>query len=91
MATTAVNFSTGNGISLATALGVNTVDMDKAGWIDPADPENTSKTLVAELMRGIGGILLNDTGARFCNELGKKAYVTEQILSHNPVFAKEGV
>jgi flavocytochrome c len=96
MATTAGNFSTGDGIALATALGANTVDMDKVqihptGWVDPADPENTSKTLAAELMRGVGGILLNDTGARFCNELGTRAYVTEQMLSHNPVFAKEGV
>jgi flavocytochrome c len=96
MATTAGNFSTGDGIALATALGANTVDMDKVqihptGWIDPVDPENTSKTLAAELMRGVGGILLNDTGARFCNELGTRAYVTEQMLSHNPIFAKEGV
>jgi flavocytochrome c len=96
MSTTAGDFSTGDGISLATALGASTVDMDKVqihptGWIDPTDPDNTSKTLAAELMRGVGGILMNDKGARFCNELGNRAYVTEQMLSHNSVFAKEGV
>ena len=92
MSTTAGNFSTGDGINLASSLGASTIDMDKVqihptGWVDPADPENTSKVLAAELMRGVGGLLLNATGERFCNELGTRAYVTDQMLSHNPVYA----
>ena len=39
-------------------------------------------------MRGVGGILINDKGERFCNELGTRAYVTDQMLSHNPEYAK---
>jgi flavocytochrome c len=95
MPTTAGAFSTGDGVSLATALGVGTVDMDQVqvhptGWVDPADPENTSKVLAAELMRGVGGILINNKGDRFCNELGTRAYVTEKMLSHDESFAQTG-
>jgi flavocytochrome c len=94
MAATAGPFSTGDGISLATSLGAGTVDMDKVqvhptGWVDPKDPTNPSKILAAELMRGVGGILINSEGNRFCNELGTRAYVTDQMLSHDPYYAKE--
>ncbi|KAL7570466.1 hypothetical protein ACA910_004251 [Epithemia clementina (nom. ined.)] len=93
MPTTAGAFSTGDGITLATALGANRVDMDKVqvhptGWVDPAEPDKTSKILAAELMRGVGGILINDQGQRFCNELGTRAYVTDAMLSHNPEYAR---
>jgi len=72
MAATAGDFSTGDGIGLATYLGAGTVDMDKVqihptGWVDPSDPTNPSKVLAAELMRGVGGILMNNKGKRFCN------------------------
>ena len=64
MPTTAGDFSTGDGVRLATSLGAGMVDMDKVqihptGWVDPKDPDNTSKTLAAELMRGVGGVLIN--------------------------------
>jgi len=93
MPTTAGAFSTGDGIGLATVLGAGRVDMDKVqvhptGWVDPAEPEKKSKILAAELMRGVGGILMNDQGERFCNELGTRAYVTSQMLSHNPEYAQ---
>jgi Endoplasmic Reticulum Oxidoreductin 1 (ERO1)/FAD binding domain len=57
---TAGSFSTGDGVTLATALGAATRDMDKVqihptGWVDPADPDNPTKILAAELMRGVGG------------------------------------
>jgi len=92
MAATAGAFSTGDGISLATALGAGTVDMEKVqvhptGWVDPRDPSNPSKILAAELMRGVGGVLINSEGDRFCNELGTRAYVTDRMLSHDPYFA----
>ena len=69
MAATAGDFSTGDGISLATALGAGTVDMEKVqvhptGWVDPSDPTNPSKVLAAELMRGVGGMLINSEGKR---------------------------
>jgi flavocytochrome c len=95
MPTTAGAFSTGDGISLALELGAGTVDMDKiqvhpTGWVDPADPDNTSKVLAAELMRGVGGILVNSDGQRFCNELGTRAYVTKKMLEHDANFQKTG-
>jgi len=95
MPTTAGPFSTGDGVRLATSLGAGMVDMDKVqvhptGWVDPADPENTSKILAAELMRGVGGLLMNKNGERFCNELGTRAYVTDKMLAHNAKYNATG-
>jgi flavocytochrome c len=92
MPTTAGAFSTGDGISLATTLGAGIVDMEKVqihptGWVDPKDPDNKSKILAAELMRGVGGVLINSQGKRFCNELGTRAYVTDKMLSHDAHYA----
>eukprot|EP00934_Nitzschia_sp_Nitz4_P005122 Nitzschia sp. Nitz4//scaffold25_size161228//17957//21361//NITZ4_002415-RA/size161228-processed-gene-0.178-mRNA-1//-1//CDS//3329544541//5112//frame0 len=92
---TAGGFSTGDGISLATGLGAVTRDMEKVqihptGWVDPTDPKNPTKTLAAELMRGVGGILVNKEGNRFCNELGTRAYVTDKMLHHSKSYAKSG-
>mmetsp|Transcript_23652 Transcript_23652/g.26978 ORF Transcript_23652/g.26978 Transcript_23652/m.26978 type:complete len:1247 (+) Transcript_23652:298-4038(+) len=91
MPATAGGFSTGDGISLATAAGAGLVDMEKVqihptGWVDPTDPYNPNKILAAELMRGVGGILINDEGKRFCNELGTRAYVTDMMLSHDEYY-----
>jgi succinate dehydrogenase/fumarate reductase flavoprotein subunit len=91
MPTTAGAFSTGDGVRLATSLGAAMVDMDKVqihptGWVDPSDPDNTSKILAAELMRGVGGVLINKSGERFCNELGTRAYVSDRMLSHNAAY-----
>ena len=92
---TAGSFSTGDGITLATALGASTRDMDKVqihptGWVDPKDPSNPTKVLAAELMRGVGGILINGFGERFCNELGTRAYVTDRMLQHDPYYKSNG-
>ncbi|KAL3937929.1 MAG: hypothetical protein SGARI_001940, partial [Bacillariaceae sp.] len=78
-------FSTGDGITMAEALGAGTVDMDKVqihptGFVDLEDASNPSKILCAELMRGVGGILLNVDGKRFCNELGTRDYVTGKMM-----------
>lgn len=95
MPATAGAFSTGDGITLAKALNAGMVDMDKVqlhptGWVDPKDPDDTSKILAAELMRGVGGILINKNGKRFCNELGTRAYVTNKMLSHDQRFSETG-
>ena len=92
---TAGAFSTGDGIGLATSLGAAIRDMDKVqihptGWVDPTDPTNPTKILAAELMRGVGGVLIDESGKRFCNELGTRAYVTNQMLKHDDEFAKTG-
>jgi len=70
MPATAGSFSTGDGIGLATTVGAGLVDMEKVqvhptGWVDPKDPSNPNKILAAELMRGVGGVLINAEGARY--------------------------
>lgn len=96
MPATAGSFSTGDGIGLATSVGAGLIDMEKVqvhptGWVDPKDPLNPNKILAAELMRGVGGVLINAEGARFCNELGTRAYVTDMMLSHDAYFAAHHV
>ncbi|GMH80576.1 hypothetical protein TL16_g08603, partial [Triparma laevis f. inornata] len=96
MPATAGDFSTGDGISVATALGAAVVDMDKVqlhptGWVDPSDPTAGTKTLAAELMRGVGGVLLNTKGERFCNEVSTRSNVTHHMLLHDAKYAETGV
>jgi flavocytochrome c len=92
---TAGGFSTGDGITMAMDLGAATRDMDKiqihpTGWVDPKDPTNPTKILAAELMRGVGGILFNKKGKRFCNELGTRAYVTDKMLQSDSHYLSTG-
>jgi succinate dehydrogenase/fumarate reductase flavoprotein subunit len=84
--TTAGSFSTGDGIDLAVSMGASLIDMDKVqvhptAWIDPSDPENGSKILAAELLRGVGGILMLRNGTRFCNELSTRKDISDRMLS----------
>jgi flavocytochrome c len=93
MPATAGPFSTGDGITLATSLGAGLRDMEKVqihptGWVDPADPNNPNKVLAAELLRGVGGILINKEGKRFCNELGTRAYIADKMMSHDAHYAE---
>merc|ERR1712129_148575 len=62
------------------------VQVHPTGWVDPTDPSNPGKVLSGELMRGVGGILINRSGKRFCNELGTRAYVTDKMFSHNSYY-----
>jgi flavocytochrome c len=84
---TAGAFSTGDGIALATALGASVRDMEKVqlhptGFVDPNHRDNPNKVLAAELLRGVGGILIDKrTGQRFCNELGTRSYISNRMLS----------
>ena len=87
------DFSTGDGIRIATSLGAGTCQMDKVqvhptGFVDPSNPTSNSKFLCAELLRGLGGILLNSKGERFCNELGTRSYVTDKMFEHESHYAQ---
>ena len=44
------------------------------------------KFLAAEALRGVGGIVLDATGNRFCNELGRRDYVTGEMWKNKPPF-----
>ena len=50
------------------------------GIVDPKDPLNPTKFLAPEALRGCGGLLLNQKGERFVNELGLRDHVTGKIF-----------
>lgn len=77
-------WSTGDGIFLGSDINAQLVDMNKiqvhpTGFIDPMDPLNQTKYLAAEMLRGVGGILLNIKGERFCNELGYRSHIFQKM------------
>ncbi|ORC82533.1 putative NADH-dependent fumarate reductase, partial [Trypanosoma theileri] len=81
-------WATGDGVKLASALGVKLVDMDKVqlhptGLINPKDPANRTKFLGPEALRGSGGILLNKKGERFVNELDLRSVVSQAIIKQD--------
>ncbi|KAG9408144.1 hypothetical protein AC1031_021389 [Aphanomyces cochlioides] len=85
-ATTNGPWATGDGLSLACALGAPLVDTDKVqlhptGLIDPKDRHKSTRFLAPEGLRGAGGILLNIEGHRFVNELATRKVVSDAILS----------
>jgi len=69
---------------MSTAIGANPVDMKNVqvhptGLVDPNEPDAKVKFLAAEALRGVGGLLLNADGKRFCDELGTRDYVTGEM------------
>jgi len=83
--TTNGSFAMGDAIKIASeAVGASLVDMDKVqlhptAFIDPKDPFNHTKYLGPEALRGSGGILVSQTGERFCNELDLRKVVSRRI------------
>ena len=79
--------TTGSGIKLGRAIGADLVDMKQVqihptGFVSPKNRYEKKKFLAPELLRGVGGILINENGERFCNELGTRDYVTKKILEN---------
>merc|ERR1711985_35619 len=71
----------GDGLKMAMAIGADTLDLEwvqvhPTGLIHPEEPDAKVKFLAAEALRGVGGVLLDAEGNRFCNELGRRDYVT---------------
>ncbi|KAG5458773.1 MAG: FAD binding domain-containing protein, partial [Olpidium bornovanus] len=82
--TTNAEGTTGDGHKMAMAIGAKATHLENiqvhpTGLVDPADPGSKVKFLAAEALRGVGGILLNGEGNRFCDELGHRDYVTGEI------------
>ncbi|KAH8827964.1 fumarate reductase [Flagelloscypha sp. PMI_526] len=82
--TTNGDHCTGDGHKIALAIGANAVDLEKVqvhptGLVDPKEPDAKVKFLAAEALRGVGGLLLDNTGARFVDELQHRDYVTGKI------------
>ncbi|TFK44478.1 fumarate reductase [Crucibulum laeve] len=75
---------TGDGQKLAMAAGASAIDLEKVqvhptGLVDPKEPDAKVKFLAAEALRGVGGLLLDNTGKRFVDELQHRDYVTGKI------------
>jgi flavocytochrome c len=81
LSTTNGKWANGEGMLAASAIGAKLVDMSAVqihptGFIDPQDPKAREKTLAAECLRAAGGLLINQEGHRFTNELGHRDDVT---------------
>ena len=77
----------GSGVKLGRKIGAQLIDMKQVQihptvFVDPKNRYNKKKFLAPELLRGVGGILINENGQRFCNELGTRDYVTEKVLQN---------
>ena len=82
--TTNGDHSIGEGIQLALdigakAIGLQHVQVHPTGLVNPSDPNNRTKFLAAEALRGEGGIIVDCEGKRFCNDIGKRDYVTGRM------------
>merc|ERR1719386_474130 len=82
---------TGDGIKMGEAIGGNSIDLEwvqvhPTGLVKPDDPDAKIKFLAAEALRGVGGIVIDATGNRFCNELGRRDYVTGEMWKNKPPF-----
>jgi len=62
------------------------VQVHPTGFVKEADPEAKVKFLASEVLRSVGGLLLNGNGDRFCNELGRHDYITGEMWKHRPPF-----
>ncbi|KAI5801514.1 flavocytochrome c [Peziza echinospora] len=87
LSTTNGSHATGDGQKMVMAIGGNGIDLDKiqvhpTGLVDPKDPKAKTKFLAAEALRGEGGLLLNATGDRFCDELGHRDYVSGEMFKN---------
>jgi cleavage and polyadenylation specificity factor subunit 2 len=80
-------WASGDIIKATAGDGLSLVDMDQVqvhptGFIEPSRPDADTKFLAPESLRGCGALLLNASGKRFVNELGRRDYVTHAIFDH---------
>ncbi|KAL7418994.1 Osmotic growth protein [Cryptotrichosporon argae] len=86
--TTNGDHCTGDGHKMAMSIGAKGIDLEKVqvhptGLVDPKDPDAKVKFLAAEALRGVGGLLLDNTGNRFVDELQHRDYVTGKMWENN--------
>ena len=89
--TTNGSHNTGDGIKIANNVGADLVDMEwiqvhPTGLVHPKDPDNKVKWLAAEALRGVGGLILDKHGKRFCDELGRRDYVSGEMAKNEGPF-----
>ena len=61
---------------------LNQVQIHPTGFVNLNDRYAKNKILAPELLRGVGGILKNQKGERFCNELGTRDYASQKIIQN---------
>ena len=83
--TTNVPTATGDGITMATEVGANTVDMEQI-QIHPTVEQSTS-LLITESVRGDGAILVNQSGVRFGDELRTRDVVSASVIEQEGSYA----
>eukprot|EP00828_Plagiopyla_frontata_P029655 TRINITY_DN383_c0_g1_i1.p1 TRINITY_DN383_c0_g1~~TRINITY_DN383_c0_g1_i1.p1 ORF type:complete len:402 (+),score=68.42 TRINITY_DN383_c0_g1_i1:505-1710(+) len=67
-------------------IDMKEIQLHPTGFIDPAQPNYTTKFLAPEALRGLGGILLNNEGKRFVNELDLRSKVVDKIYENKEKF-----
>merc|ERR1711976_376017 len=88
--TTNGDHCTGDGPKMSMAVGGECVDLEwvqvhPTGLVHPDEPDAKVKFLAAEALRGVFGVLLDINGNRFCNELGRRDYVTGMMWKNQGV------
>ncbi len=88
--TTNGDHCTGDGHKMAMNIGAAGIDMEKVqvhptGLVDPNEPEAKVKFLAAEALRGVGGLLLDNEGKRFVDELQHRDFVTGKMWENGKV------
>merc|ERR1711870_97393 len=88
--TTNGDHCTGDGLKMHMSVGAECVDLEwvqvhPTGLVHPGEPDAKVKFLAAEALRGVGGVLLDINGNRFCNELGRRDYVTGMMWKNSGV------
>ncbi|WP_280529660.1 flavocytochrome c [Shewanella dokdonensis] len=77
--------ATGDGITLAKAIGASMTDID---WIQAHPTIGVdSRILISETVRGVGAIMVNQQGSRFINELTTRDRASDAILKQPGRFA----
>lgn len=84
LCTTNGPFATGDGLELGEGVGANAVQLEHiqvhpTGFVDPKQPNAPTKILAPEKLRGLGGVLVDQGGRRFVNELGTRKEVSNAI------------
>ncbi len=73
---------------MVASIGGRLIDLEKVqvhptGLVDPKEPDAKVKFLAAEALRGCGGLLIDNEGNRFADELGHRDYVTGRMWDNN--------
>ena len=83
--------TTGDGIKMVIDIGGDLEDMEcvqvhPTSLVQKSNPNAKTKFLAAEALRGVGGLLLNANGDRFCDELGRRDYLSARMQNDKAPF-----